>query len=101
MAKKALIEKNNKRIRLIAAYREKRLALKKEIRNKNLSIKERLKLQAKMNDLPLNSCAVRKRNRCAMSGRPRGVFRQFQISRMWLRILAGNAMLPGVMKLSW
>jgi small subunit ribosomal protein S14 len=101
MAKKALIEKNKKRIRLIASYRKTRSELKAKIMNKELQMKDRLKLQAKMNSLPINSSAVRKKNRCSITGRPRAFYRKFGVSRIQLRVLAGWGMLPGVVKSSW
>ena len=69
--------------------------------NKNLTIEERFKLQTKMNDLPRDSSSIRVRNRCKLTGRSRGNYRKFGLSRIKLRELSMSGSLPGVVKSSW
>ena len=101
MAKQSSIQKNLKRILLVNKYQNKRFELKKKIRNKNLSLEEKFKLQSKINDLPRDSSRIRIRNRCAITGRARGVYRKFGLSRIKIRELSMNGALPGVLKSSW
>ena len=68
---------------------------------KNISIEERLKLQNKLNDLPRNSANIRYRNRCKLTGRARGVYRKFGLSRIKIRELSMSGDLPGMVKSSW
>ena len=86
---------------MVTKYKQKRLALKNKIKNKNLALEERFKLQSKLNDLPKDSSRVRVRNRCEITGRSRGVYRKFGLSRIKLRELAMDGVLPGVIKASW
>jgi len=69
--------------------------------DKNISIEERLKLQNKLNDLPRNSANIRYRNRCKLTGRTRGVYRKFGLSRIKIRELSMSGDLPGMVKSSW
>lgn len=101
MAKVSAFEKNAKRARLIKKYAAKRAELKKQIKDKNISDEERFALTMKLGKLPRNSMKIRYRNRCALTGRPRGNYRIFGISRIVLRELAGNGQIPGVTKSSW
>ncbi len=101
MAKLSSIQKNNFRSRLIEKHRAKREILKKKIRNKQLSIEDRILLQNKLNELPRNSSAIRHRNRCELTGRSRGVYRKFGLSRIKIRELSMTGDLPGVVKSSW
>ena len=101
MAKQSSIQKNNKRKLMVKKFRSKRLSLKKKMNDKNLSMEERFKLQSKLNDLPRDSANVRVRNRCEITGRTRGVYRKFGLSRIKLRELTMNGSLPGVVKSSW
>lgn len=101
MAKKSAIEKNSKRRRLVAKYAGKRAALKAMARDASLPPEERFKARLKLNELPKNGAATRLRNRCAVSGRPRGYYRKFGISRIALRELGSKGQLPGVVKSSW
>ncbi len=101
MAKLSSIQKNNFRSRLIEKHRAKREILKKKIRNKQLSIEDRILLQNKLNELPRNSSAIRHRNRCELTGRSRGVYRKFGLSRIKIRELSMTGDLPGVIKSSW
>ena len=101
MAKKSSIEKNSKRKRMNAVMRAKRAALKAQIYNKGLPLGERFALVMKLAGLPRNSARTRIRNRCELSGRPRGYYRKFKLSRNMLRDFAGQGLLPGVVKASW
>ncbi|WP_168463883.1 30S ribosomal protein S14 [Wolbachia endosymbiont of Ctenocephalides felis wCfeT] len=102
MAKKSMIQRNLRRIELCGRYKEKRKELKAIINNKNLSISERFAAQNKLiKELPRDSSKVRIRNRCALTGRPRGVYREFGLSRIVLRDLCAFGQIPGVMKSSW
>ena len=101
MAKKSSIENNLKRVRMSEAKRQKRMALKKIIMNKNIPFEERMEATFKLSEMPRNSSRVRIRNRCALTGRPRGFYRKFGLSRIALRELASSGMLPGVTKASW
>ena len=101
MAKTSLIKKNNRRKDLIDKFKSKRLKLKKQLKNKKLSMEERLQIQFKLNELPRSSSMVRHRNRCELTGRPRGVYRKFGLSRIKIRELSLDGKLPGVIKSSW
>ena len=101
MAKLSSIEKNTNRLRLIKKFSDKRKLLKQKAMKKDLSIEDRLKIQNKLNDLPRNSCSIRYRNRCKLTGRTRGVYRKFGLSRIKIRELSMSGDLPGVVKSSW
>lgn len=101
MAKIGSIQRNDKRKRLVKSLNNKRKALKSEIMKKDLPLEERFDLVVKLAKLPRNSAQNRVRNRCALTGRPRGYHRKMGISRNMLRELAAQGMLPGVIKASW
>ncbi len=101
MAKKSSVEKNNRRKRMAKSYANKRAALKDVVMNRELPFEERLEAQAKLAKLPRNSAKVRHRNRCELSGRPRGVYRKFKLSRIALRELGSFGQIPGLVKSSW
>ena len=101
MAKKSSINRNNKRIKMSLKFANKRKKLKKIIMDKKLSLEERFKAQMKLSKLPRNSSKVRIRNRCAITGRPHGVYRKLKISRISLRQLTLSGKIPGMMKSSW
>ena len=101
MAKASSIQKNISRLKLIDKLRTKREILKSKIKDKNLSIEERIVFQNKLNELPKNSSAIRHRNRCELTGRSRGVYRKFGLSRIKIRELSMSGDLPGVVKSSW
>jgi len=101
MAKKSSIEKNNRRRRLVDQYAEKRATLKAMAKDLSLPPEDRFKARLKLNELPKNSSKIRVRNRCAVTGRPRGYYRKFGISRIALRELGSSGQLPGVVKSSW
>ena len=101
MAKLSSIQKNSTRLKLIQKFNNRRKALKDKVMSKDLSIEERLKIQNKLNDLPRNSSSIRYRNRCKLTGRTRGVYRKFGLSRIKIRELSMSGDLPGVVKSSW
>ena len=101
MAKQSSIQKNINRKKIVDKYFNRRKNLKNKIMLKDLSIEERFKLQSKLNDLPRNSSKVRIRNRCELTGRTRGVYRKFGLSRIKIRELSMSGTLPGVVKSSW
>ena len=101
MAKVSSIQKNILRSKLIDKLSKKRKFLKSKIKDKNISLEERILFQNKLNELPRNSSAIRHRNRCELTGRSRGVYRKFGLSRIKLRELSMTGDLPGVVKSSW
>ena len=101
MAKQSSIQKNISRSKLIKKYSEKRKFLKSKIKDKKLSLEERIAFQNKLNELPRNSSFIRHRNRCELTGRSRGVYRKFGLSRIKIRELSMSGDLPGVVKSSW
>lgn len=101
MAKLALINREEKRRKLVAQYAGKRAALEAVINNASLSDEERFEARLKLQALPRNSSATRLRNRCQLTGRPRGVFRKFGLCRNKIRELAFNGEIPGIVKASW
>ena len=101
MAKKSSIEKNKKRERLAKQYNARRNRLKAIADNEDLPMEERFTARLKLAELPRNSSRVRIRNRCELSGRPRGVYRKFKLSRIALRELASTGQIPGMVKASW
>lgn len=101
MAKVSAIEKNNRRRQLVDKYAEKRAALKAIIMNRDLPIEERFKANIKLAALPRNGAKIRIRNRCEVSGRPRGFYRKLRMSRIALRDLGSTGKVPGVVKSSW
>jgi small subunit ribosomal protein S14 len=100
MAKKSMIEREKKRQHLVDKFAQKRHDLKDQIA-KSDSPQERFELQLQLQQLPLNSAPTRLRNRCWMTGRPRGFYRDFGLSRHVLREMAHQGLLPGVVKSSW
>ncbi len=101
MAKKSAIERNNKRKALVERYAAKRAALKEIIANEELPLEERFKARLKLAELPRNSAGNRVRNRCEVTGRPRGYYRKLQMSRIALRELGSLGKIPGLVKSSW
>lgn len=101
MAKKSMINKNDRRKAIVDRYAERRAALVAIVKDPNSSFREKLEAQEAIAKLPRDSAKIRIRNRCVMTGRPRGYYRKFGLSRIALReeALAGN--LPGVTKASW
>jgi len=101
MAKQSSIQKNFNREKIVLKFDKKRKALKTKIMKKDLNMEERFKIQSKLNDLPRDSSNIRIRNRCKITGRTRGVYRKFGLSRIKLRELTMSGSLPGVVKSSW
>lgn len=101
MAKVCMIERDKKRRKLVKRYATKRTALKATVRDLSLSPEERFQAVLALSELPKNSAKERVRNRCALTGRPRGHYRKFNLSRIALRDLASRGELPGVTKSSW
>ena len=101
MAKKSSIEKNKKRERLAKKYATKRAYLKLAARDQSLSPEERFNARLKLAEIPRNAAPGRQRLRCGISGRPRGNYRKFRLSRIALRELASAGQIPGMIKSSW
>ena len=101
MAKTSAIQKNLKRIKLVKKYAKKRAALKKIINNRKLELSERFEAQLKLAQMPRNGAKIRLRNRCLITGRPRGYYRKVKMSRIALRELALSGQIPGMVKSSW
>ena len=101
MAKKSAVEKNKRRRKLVDQYADKRAELKSIIMDKSQPIEERFRAQLKLAELPRNSAKNRIRNRCEVSGRPRGFYRKLNISRIALRALGSTGKIPGIVKSSW
>ena len=101
MAKISAIEKNKKRRKLAAKYAAKRAELKAIANDRSLPDEDRFMARLKLAELPRNSAPSRIRNRCEVTGRPRGYYRKFKMSRISLRDLASDGKIPGVVKSSW
>lgn len=101
MAKVAMIERDKKRTRLVKKHAARRAELKAIIKNLDIAPEERFQAVLKLADLPRNSAKNRQRNRCSLTGRPRGYYRKLSLSRIALRDLASRGELPGVTKSSW
>src|SRR5204862_7386123 len=101
VAKKSSIEKNNRRAQLAKRYNPRRGRLKAIARDRNAAPEERFEAQLKLTELPRNSSQTRIRNRCSLTGRPRGVYRKFKLSRIAVRELASSGQIPGMLKSSW
>ena len=101
MAKKAMIEREKKRQKLVEQYAAKRTALKAIINDQSKSVEERFKASLKLAQLPRNSSATRLHNRCQLTGRPHAYYRKLKMSRIALRDLGSNGQIPGMVKSSW
>jgi small subunit ribosomal protein S14 len=101
MAKVCMLERNTKRRKLVKSYANKRAKLKAIIKDRSIPAEERFQATLKLAELPRNSSKIRIRNRCALTGRPRGYYRKMNLSRIALRDLASRGELPGVTKSSW
>lgn len=101
MARKALVERQKKRAKLVALKMEKRTELKKIVKDLYNSVEEKIEAQEALNKLPKNSTPIRKRNRCNMTGRSRGYLRKFKLSRITFREMAHQGLIPGLTKASW
>ncbi len=101
MAKTSKIVRNEQRKALVAKFAAKRAALKETLRKPETPPAERQLARQQLQSLPVNSAACRIRNRCEVTGRPRGFYSKFGLSRLALRDLALKGELPGVVKASW
>jgi small subunit ribosomal protein S14 len=101
MAKKAMIQRELKRLKMVEKYSAKRLALKRVIRDINASDDEKELAQKKLNSMPRDSSPSRMRRRCSITGRPHGVYRKFGLARNKLRESAMRGEIPGLTKASW
>ncbi len=101
MAKTPMIEKNERRRRMVKQKEATRKALKALIMNKETAMEDRFAAVMKLAKMPRNSAKVRIRNRCEVTGRPRAYYRKFKMSRIALRELASSGQIPGVIKSSW
>lgn len=101
MAKAAMVQREVKRAKLVAKYAAKRAALKEIANNLELPMEDRFKARLKLAKLPRNSAPTRLHNRCQVTGRPKGYYRKLKVSRIALRQLASDGMVPGMVKSSW
>ena len=101
MAKQSLINRNQKRIETVAKFAARRTELIAQTRDPQLSDEERMAAREKLQRLPRDASPVRVRNRCALTGRPRGVYSKFGLGRNKLREIAMRGEVPGVTKASW
>ncbi len=101
MAKMAVINREQKRREMVAKFAAKRAELNAAITNMKLSDDERAAARLKLQALPRDSSPVRLRNRCALTGRPRGTFRKFGLGRIKVREFAMRGEIPGIVKASW
>ena len=101
MAKKSAVERDKKRRRMTAKNANRRAKLKAMVMDRTSSPEERFEAVLKLATLPRNGTKVRVRNRCEVTGRPRGVYRKFKLGRVMLRELASNGQIPGMVKSSW
>jgi small subunit ribosomal protein S14 len=101
MAKKSAINRNEKRVKMVKSASNKRAKLKAIIMDKNKTIEERFEASMKLAEVPRNSAKIRIRNRCGLTGRPRGYYRKFNLSRIALRELGSQGVIPGLIKSSW
>jgi small subunit ribosomal protein S14 len=101
MAKKSAVARNNKRRKLADKYAAKRASLLVMAKDESLSNEDRFKARLKLAELPRNSAKNRIRNRCGVTGRPRGYYRKLNMSRISLRDLASHGKIPGMVKSSW
>ena len=101
MAKTSMVERNNKRRRLAKKFKVRRSRLKTIVADRKLPAEERFAARLKLAELPRNSSPTRIRNRCDLTGRPRGYYRKVRMSRIALRDLASQGQIPGMIKSSW
>ena len=101
MAKKSSIEKNKRRRRMTKSFSGRRSRLKAIVSDKTKPLEERFQASLKLAELPRNSSKTRIRNRCEITGRPRGFYRKHKLSRIALRELGNKGLIPGLVKSSW
>ena len=101
MAKTSSVEKNNRRRKMVKQFAGKRARLKAIIQNKTTPMEERFAAQLKLTEMPRNSAKTRIRNRCEITGRPRAYYRKLKMSRLALREMSNQGLIPGMVKSSW
>lgn len=101
MAKTSMVQREKRRTRTVQKYAVKRTKLKEQIRSPRTSDEARVEAQAKLQSLPRDASPTRQRNRCALTGRPRGVYRKFGLARTKIREVANRGEIPGLVKSSW
>jgi small subunit ribosomal protein S14 len=101
MAKTSSVNKNKRRAQMVKRLAGKRARLKAIADDRSVPPEERFAARLKLAELPRNSSATRIRNRCELTGRPRGYYRKFRLSRIALRELASSGQIPGMVKSSW
>jgi small subunit ribosomal protein S14 len=101
MAKKGMIEKNNRRAKLVQGHAARRAKLRAIIKNQDASLEDRFAATLKLAEMPRNGAATRLRNRCEVTGRPRAFYRKLKMSRIALRELGNKGLVPGLTKSSW
>lgn len=101
MAKKSAVQKSINKRKLMAKYAKRREELKKQMANPELDFEERIVIQKKLEALPTNSSEVRHKNRCWLTGRPKGYHRDLGLCRNALRNMAHQGLIPGMTKASW
>ena len=101
MAKTSSVEKNNRRRRMAEKYAARRAELRAMVNDRTRPPEERFEATLSLAELPRNSARVRVRNRCALTGRPRGYHRKFGLSRIAVRDLGSQGLIPGLVKASW
>lgn len=101
MAKTSSVERNKKRARMAKKWSGRRERLKAVAADDNRPMEERFLARLKLAEVPRNASPVRQRNRCELTGRPRGTYRKFKLSRIALRELASTGQIPGMVKASW
>ncbi len=101
MAKTSMIERDKKRRRLAKKYEARRARLKTLAADQSIPAEERFAARLKLSEIPRNASPTRIHNRCDLTGRPRGYYRKLRMSRIALRDLASNGLIPGMVKSSW
>lgn len=101
MAKTSAVERNKKRERLVTRFKNRRARLKAIVMDREASPEERFDAALRLAVVPRNSAGTRVRNRCELTGRPRGTYRKFKLGRVMLRELASKGQIPGMVKSSW
>ena len=101
MAKKSMVERDRKRRRLVKRYASRKARLKAIAEDRDLPAEERFAARLKIAEIPRNASKTRVRNRCELSGRPRGYYRKLKMSRVALRELTSRGQIPGMVKSSW
>jgi small subunit ribosomal protein S14 len=101
MAKKSAVNRNERVKKLVKTYAAKRVALKAIANDQSLPLEERFDARLKLAELPRNSSKTRIRNRCEITGRPRGYYRKLRMSRIAMRDLGSAGLIPGLVKSSW